>query len=170
MSESVTGRKDYGAARRGVLSGAMKSDAERGPFGAWLVRQRKARSGSGRDGSMTAHEVRAAVQRSAGYGISPSVYAELEAGTRHPSDDVRLTLEAWAGEESPRRRDVDLSEVVAALDRLRTAIEVQTATLTQDMVPVSAVREVMQSLFDAELLLSPPDRPANTDRPHPDQP
>lgn len=100
----------------------MKSDAERGPFGAWLVRQRKARPGSGRDGSMTADEVRRAVQRAAGLGFSPSVYAELEAGTRWPSSDQRSALEAWAGEAAPRQTGVDSSDVIAAIDRLTATV------------------------------------------------
>lgn len=58
-----------------TLRGMAKSDSERGPFGAWLVQQRKARPGTGRDGRMTAAEVRAWLIRDRGFGIGESAYA-----------------------------------------------------------------------------------------------
>lgn len=69
---------------------------------------------------MTAPEARDAVMRATGYGISASVWAELEAGTRLPSDEQRTKLEAWAGEHSPRR--VDLAEVTTELGRIADAL------------------------------------------------
>lgn len=100
----------------------MKRDEERGPFGAWLVRQRKAKPGRGRDGKMTADEARHALQLATGYGISASVWAELEAGTRRPSGEQRQRLEDWAGERSPRGEVTDLAEVAAALERIADAL------------------------------------------------
>lgn len=100
-----------------------KSDSERGPFGAWLVQQRKARSGSGRDGKMTAAEVRAWLIRDRGFGIGESAYAELESGTALPSAEQRRHLSALFGSIPPATMESgDLSDLAAAIREQAQAI------------------------------------------------
>lgn len=110
-----------------------KSDAERTPFGAWLVKQRKSRPGDGRDGTMRAEEVRQALKRERGYAIGVSAYAELESGTRLPTDEQRRHLEAWAGEAGPPNngggRGGSDDAIVAAIDKLTTEVAAQSSLL-----------------------------------------
>lgn len=105
-----------------------KSDSERGPFGAWLVQQRKARPGAGRDGRMTAAEVRAWLIRDRGFGIGESAYAELESGTALPSAEQRRHLAALFDSEPPGSGGVPGNDALAAaITRQAAAIEAQAA-------------------------------------------
>ena len=71
---------------------AVKPDAARGEFGAWLRKQRTARF-------KTAAIASRFLQAEAGYGIAPSVWGELESGTRRPSADQRRVLLAYFGSQ-----------------------------------------------------------------------
>lgn len=109
-----------------------KSDSERGPFGAWLVRERKARAGSGRDGKMTAAEVRAWLIRDRGFGIGESAYAELESGTALPSQEQRRHLTRLFDSEPPNgggSSSPDIAALIRAMDADRIARGAETAAL-----------------------------------------
>lgn len=104
-----------------------KSDSERGPFGTWLVKQRKARPGTGRDGSMTAAEVRAWLIRDQGFGIGESAYAELESGTALPSSEQRAHLASLFDSIPPQAHGstdgTDIAALVARLERQAEVID-----------------------------------------------
>lgn len=96
----------------------MKSDAERGEFGVWLRAERKARYEN-------VPEAVRALQRQVHYGVAPSVWAELESGTRRPSAEQRERLTAFFG---------TAPEPVAPLsqsDAVLLAIEKQTDLLAK---------------------------------------
>lgn len=117
-----------------------KSDSERGPFGAWLVQERKKREGSGRDGRMTAAEVRAWLIRDRGFGIGESAYAELEAGTALPSAEQRTHLAALFDSVPPSLSASTGGDVAQLLEVVRLQQE-QVASLGRQVADLlSAVR------------------------------
>lgn len=128
------------AGTRATIPPMAKSDSQRGPFGAWLVHERKSRPGKGRDGKMTAGEVRAMLIRDRGFGIGESAYAELESGTALPSDEQRRHLEAlWDSQAPAAHGSSDVAVLVATIGRLVAALERSEATN----------REVLQMLVAA---------------------
>lgn len=86
----------------------MKADRERGAFGDWLRRERTARF-------KNVPLAVAALQRQAGYGIAPSVWAELESGSRRPSAEQRRELTGFFGTAPEEQAQPDLASLIAAL-------------------------------------------------------
>ena len=82
----------------------MKGSSERGPFGTWLRQARLARFPN-------VPTAIAAIQREAGYGIAPSVWAELESGTRRPSAEQRERLTRFFG-STPDESDQEPSGLI----------------------------------------------------------
>jgi transcriptional regulator with XRE-family HTH domain len=64
-----------------------RTPEQRGPFGRWLVGERRARGWS-------ADEMRARVQEARGFAMAHSTYALLESGQRQPTDEQRRHLTA----------------------------------------------------------------------------
>jgi hypothetical protein len=100
----------------------VKSDEQRGAFGAWLRRERTARFEN-------VPKAVAALKREAGYGIAPSVWAELESGSRRPSDEQRERLTGYFGSE-PATLVGGGDALVAAIRELTD--EVRASRLAQD--------------------------------------
>jgi hypothetical protein len=123
----------------------VKSPRERGEFGNWLRVERKAQYAN------VAQAV-AALQKRAGYGIAPSVWAELESGSRRPSQEQRERLESFFGTQ-PQAHELkdDENGRAVALMALTEAIREQTAVakaqqeLMREIVEqVREMREVQQ--------------------------
>ena len=99
----------------------MKTPSERGPFGAWLVEQRKA---------LTARRGRRILQRdvvkelaTAGYPIEESYYRALEGGSKLPGRELRQHLAAFFGSEPPDARPkTDPTELAMAIREQTAAI------------------------------------------------
>lgn len=100
----------------------MKSDSERGEFGAWLRRARLSQ------GFRNATVAVAEMKRRAGYSITVSEWAEFEAGTRNPSAERIEALEAFLGAPAPSERSepepvYDMAALFDRMDRQTEAIE-----------------------------------------------
>jgi transcriptional regulator with XRE-family HTH domain len=91
----------------------MKSDAERGEFGVWLRDRRVAA------GYSNASAAVAAMKRKEGYSISLSEWAEFESGTRRPSAERRVALEAFLGSTAPSGVEPQAVDNAAVLEALR---------------------------------------------------
>jgi hypothetical protein len=103
----------------------MKGDEQRGEFGTWLRRERKARF----------ENVPAAVrsmQNEVGYGIAPSVWAELESGTRRPSEEQRQRLTRFFGSE-PSKPDDDLAAAIRAQTEAMQAIAAAMTAVAEEL-------------------------------------
>lgn len=114
----------------------MKSPGERGPDGLWLYETRKRR------GYTNAEAARAAIEHATGLHIAESVYAQYEAGTRAISAKHRPTLVAFWGEpptEQPPAPASDIAALVAAIDRLTSALERSEATNAEVLRTLVAV-------------------------------
>lgn len=104
----------------------MKSARDRGEFGTWLRSQRKAA------GYENVPAARKALQAEQGYGIAQSVWAEMEAGTRLPSAEMRERLEAFFDVSAP-------SESPGGSEAVLRAIEVQTQWLEKQWAATTAL-------------------------------
>lgn len=140
-----------------------KTDEQRGPIGAWLVSERKAR------GWNSAAVARAALERQRVMHVAPSVYAEWEAGTKRPNAAQMETLTRFYG-TAPVVEAMSGSDVAAAIReqtaaiREQTAVQSQLVTLMRLLLPAERQAEALALLGQAwaaqEL--------AGTPQPHPD--
>lgn len=121
-----------------------RTPEQRGPFGRWLVRERKARG-------WTADEMRVRLQEARGFAMAHSTYALLESGQRQPTDEQVRHLSAFLGSEPEKAQpvtassDIDrLVEVVrqqqASIDALRGLVETLLAEVRPKPVGGAAVR------------------------------
>ena len=106
-----------------------KTPEQRGPIGAWLVEQRRAR------GWDSAALARAGLERAGVMRVAQSVYAEWEAGTKRPNAEQMEALTRFYG-SVPERRDTS-GDVAAAIraqaesnDRIAAAMERQAEAFT----------------------------------------
>lgn len=97
-----------------------KSAGERGPFGAWLVEQRK-RLSRERKRTLTAEQVRQEIAAT-GYGIDPAHYRALEGGSKKPGRETREALALFFGTEPPN----DNGKESSGIDALVAAVRDQT--------------------------------------------
>lgn len=139
----------------------MKTDEQRGPFGAWLTRERH------RAGFKNVPSAVDALQRQAGYGIAVSVWAELESGSRRPNEEQRQRLTAFFGttpEPAPSPSDGDIAALVSAIRAQADAINALAEAIREDRDRVSpeALRAFLEQLR-SEGLLATPGIPASTD-------
>lgn len=104
----------------------MKTPAERGRDGLWLMEARKAR------GYSNAEKGRQAFEKLTGVHIGQSVYAQYESGSRPISPKhLPMLVEFWG--EPPEGQPVPVPDAVAA------AIDRQTAVLTRLATAVEAL-------------------------------
>ena len=114
----------------------MKDETKRGEFGAWLRRVRRERFAN-----VTAAVK--AMQNEVGYGIAPSVWAELESGTRRPSDEQRQRLTRYFGSEPvPSTVTMSLEEGTLRAEALRQLIEASRAQTESMMAVATAIHEM----------------------------
>jgi hypothetical protein len=155
----------------------VKSDKDRGEFGAWLRRQRIAQFPS------VAAAI-AAMKRRKGYSLTQSEWAELEAGTRRPSAERRAALEDFLGVAPPEPVVDPMSEefvtqrveVIAALTEaikeqtqvFRTMLQMMHDDQAQSMSP-EGLKMFLRTLH-AEGLLVAPDIPTSPVEPDPPMP
>lgn len=131
----------------------MKTVAERGVYGQWLVNARMARG-------ITTQEAALAELLAHGYRISKSVYAEYESGSKRPSKTHLPMLEAVWGpvpESEPPPQDA----LVTALTRQAEAIEALVAELARSRL---AQVEATEAALEGIASLGP--RPAPAGRRH----
>jgi transcriptional regulator with XRE-family HTH domain len=134
-----------------------RTPEQRGPFGRWLVGERKARG-------WTADQMRARLQEARGFAMAHSTYALLESGQRQPTDEQARHLTAFLGSEpepTPAPAS-DLSALIARLDaqaatidRLAESIKLladalAAATGTPPGAPTGASAPAVEPLQDAE--------------------
>lgn len=104
-----------------------KTPEQRGPVGAWLVQERKAR------GWHSAAIARAGLERAGILRVAPSVYAEWEAGTKKPNADTQSALERFYG-SAPKQPSMGGDAVADAIreqnDWMRRYIEQTDARIT----------------------------------------
>jgi transcriptional regulator with XRE-family HTH domain len=137
----------------------VKSDAERGPFAAWLRRERIARS-------WKEAETRTRLEAAADPGVSFSSYRDLEAGNRKPTPAQRTAIESIFGKVPDFTTAGDQSDLVAAVrentEMLRQVLEALTNRLpTPPEDP--QVQEAQEAWAEAEQQLS--SRPKGTNSP-----
>lgn len=109
-----------------------KTDRDRGPIGAWMRRERKAR------GWKDVDVARELAQR--GVPLQPASYRGYEAGPQRPSPEVIRALSAVFGSAAPEPdTEIEATEPVQ-LSGLIKALEAQTAAM-RDLVEVMRLRE-----------------------------
>lgn len=98
-----------------------RTPEQRGPFGRWLVAERKARG-------WTADEMRSRVQEARGFAMAHSTYALLESGQRQPTDEQVRHLTAFLGSApttEPTKSATDIDRLVQTVATLTSAIDQQ---------------------------------------------
>lgn len=101
--------------------GMARTPEQRGPFGRWLVAERKARG-------WTADEMRSRVQEARGFAMAHSTYALLESGQRQPTDEQVRHLTAFLGSApttEPTKSATDIDRLVQTVATLTSAIDQQ---------------------------------------------
>jgi hypothetical protein len=142
----------------------VKSDKDRGEFGAWLRRQRIAQFPS------VAAAI-AAMKRRKGYSLTQSEWAELEAGTRRPSAERRAALDPMSEEFVTQRVEViaALTEAIKEQTQVfRTMLQMMHDDQSQSMSP-EGLKMFLRTLH-AEGLLVAPDIPTSPVEPDPPMP
>lgn len=129
----------------------VKSSRDRGEFGVWLREQR----------TPLYKNVPLAVKalrQAQGYGIAPSVWAELEAGTRRPSPEQAEQLQSFFDAVAPREASSDIAAAInsqtVVLTRIADRLDAQT-TLPPDSlraIVALAVEGTMRVLVERGLL------------------
>lgn len=113
-------------------------------FSNWLVAQRKARPGSGKNGEMTTAEMRAAIAVARGFKMGHSTYAQLESGSRKPTAEQYAHITGYLAAEPPPEPAADaepasdLAALVSRLDRLAAAMEEQNRLSAQLLAALDA--------------------------------
>lgn len=117
----------------------MKTVAERGVYGQWLVNARMARGD-------TTQEAALARLLKEGYRISKSVYAEYESGSKRPSKTHLPMLEAVWG-KLPEAKEPPQDALVIALTRQAAAIESLVAELAKSrLAQVEATEAALEGI------------------------
>lgn len=129
---------------------------QRGPFGRWLVAERRARG-------WKADELRDRLRDARGFAMGHSTYALLESGLRKPTEEQRRHLTEFLGsqpegEEPAADLIVALERHTAALERQTEAIGELVAVMREDRgrVSVDAVRVFLSQLRAEGLLEANP--------------
>lgn len=104
----------------------MKSDAERGPIGAWAYRERKRRRWS-------VEQAVTELEALTGTGLRPVSLRGIEAGPKPPGEEVVRGLERLYGSKAPEpKAPITMADLVAALhantDAMREIVSFLRAT------------------------------------------
>jgi transcriptional regulator with XRE-family HTH domain len=128
----------------------VKSDAERGPFAAWLRRERLARSW--KEG-----ETRTRLEAAADPGVSFSSYRDLEAGNRKPTSAQRQAIASIFGVIPDFTASADQSDVAAAIRENTRMLErvLEAISSRLPVPPDPLVQEALKAWAEAEQRLSP---------------
>lgn len=116
------------------------------PFARWLVAQRKARPGSGKDGVMTTAELREAIRVSRGFGMGHSTYAQMESGAREPTEEQYRHLTGFFGSEP--EPDPEPEHPASDIADLAAAVREQTAAMRDLVDEMKATRDAQPDIAE----------------------
>lgn len=134
----------------------MKTPAERGRYGRWLVAARRAR------GWKTTDEALAALA-AAGIKIGESVYRQYESGSKVPSrNHLPILVDYWGPVRDALEPTETTDPLVSALDRQSEAIEGLTAELAKDRADQREATDALLRLV-VTAIPAPPGRPADNE-------
>jgi transcriptional regulator with XRE-family HTH domain len=120
-----------------------RTPEQRGPFGRWLVTERKARG-------WTADDMRARLREARGFAMAHSTYALIESGQRSPTDEQRAHLTAFLGSQpaADTQSAPPSTDLGALIDALTRQTEAVTALVNRVMRYEDRIADLERQLTD----------------------